>query len=61
VSDGRCSKGVSPAGKVGLRSSNEYFGKENTSPKCYSSVKQPLSDDSWRNNNVGRDFINIEE
>jgi hypothetical protein len=40
------SRAVNPACQAGLRSSNECFRGENFSPKCFSSVKQPLSDNS---------------
>jgi hypothetical protein len=33
---------VSPACQAGLRFSDGLFRKENSSPECYNTVKQPL-------------------
>jgi hypothetical protein len=57
-------KSTSLASWADPRFSNECFGRENASPECYSSVKQPFSDDSWCNNlctlfHMNRDLINI--
>ena len=43
---GREGRGESPTCHVSLRPSDECFRRENSSPECYSSVKQPLADDS---------------
>lgn len=59
----RDGRGVCLDCQTGLRSS---FRRENSFSKCYSSVKQSLSDAFWYNNlctlfHVVTDFINIEE
>lgn len=41
----RDGRGVSLVCQAGLKSSSECFGRENSSLKCYNSVKQPLSDE----------------
>ena len=62
----RGSRGLSPACQAGTRYSDEYSRRKNSPPKCCSSVKQSLSDDSWWNSlcslfHVDLDFINIEK
>ena len=58
------SKGACLTCWVYPKSSNKCFGRENSSPEYYISIKQPLFDDSWGNNlwdlfHVDRDLINI--